>query len=101
MKAVVGYQPQPLQAPLTLICAAQHATPMHARPLLGWDAWAAGGAETYVVPGDHLSMLEPPTVAHVAAILDRCLVGGEPNIHAASLSCASSGGQFTIEMKSS
>ena len=89
MKAVVGYQPQPLHAPLTLIRAAQHATPMHARPLLGWDYWAVMGAETHEVPGDHLSMLEPPTVASVAEILNRCLCSEERPIHAANIECLS------------
>jgi thioesterase domain-containing protein len=88
MKAVVGYQPQPLAAPLTLVCASQPASPMHADQLLGWGPWAAGGTETHVVPGRHLTMLQPPAVAHLAAILDRCLLATEEHSVATEMICS-------------
>ncbi len=79
MKAVVAYEPQPLDAPLLLIRAAEHATPMHADPLLGWGAWAAGEVTTFEVSGSHLTMLQAPAVADVARILNRRLDSSSPS----------------------
>jgi thioesterase domain-containing protein/acyl carrier protein len=74
MKAVAAYRPQPLNAKLTLIRASQQATPMHADPLLGWGSWATGGAAVYELPNStHLTMLQPPVVGQLAAMLDRLL----------------------------
>ena len=74
MKAVVAYQPQSLDAKLTLIRASQEATPMHADPLLGWGPWAVGGADVHILPDStHLTMLQQPAVGHLAAMLDRWL----------------------------
>ena len=90
IKAVVAYRPQPVAAPLTLIRAAEHATPMHADPLLGWGPWAAAGSETFTVPGGHLAMLQQPSVAALAEILERCLLAAEGHPAAAGQYCRGS-----------
>jgi hypothetical protein len=40
---------------------------------LGWGELVAGGVETHVVPGDHISMLQPPHVQTLAAELSSCI----------------------------
>lgn len=70
MKAVVAYQPGPLEVPLTLIRVAEHATPMHHDPQLGWGSWSAAEIETHTVAGSHLTMLQSPAVGQVADILN-------------------------------
>jgi thioesterase domain-containing protein len=74
MKAVVEYQPGSFDQRLTLIKAAQHVTPMHADPQLGWGQWAMGGFEIHDVACSHLAMLQQPAVQQVAQALDACLI---------------------------
>jgi len=76
LRAVVAYSPRPLGCRLTLIRASEQATPIHADPLLGWGAQAAGGTEVREVTGHHLTMLQAPTVLEVAQVLDGCLAAG-------------------------
>ncbi len=71
MKAVVAYQPQSANLGLTLIRVAEHATPMHADPHLGWGSWTSGDIATHVVNGSHLTMLQAPAVTEVADHLNR------------------------------
>jgi thioesterase domain-containing protein/acyl carrier protein len=73
MKAAAEYRPGVFSGRLTLLRAAQQATPMHADPLLGWGSWAAGGIDVYETPGSHLTMFQEPAVRRVAQILDDCL----------------------------
>jgi thioesterase domain-containing protein len=75
MRAAMAYSPRPLSARLTLFRATEQATPMHADQLLGWGPWAAAGAEVLVIAGTHLTMLQPPAVERLAALLDACLGG--------------------------
>ena len=42
-------------------------------PHLGWTELAAGGLEVYETPGDHVTMLEKPHVALLAALLRDCI----------------------------
>ncbi|NOT58294.1 MAG: amino acid adenylation domain-containing protein, partial [Deltaproteobacteria bacterium] len=42
-------------------------------PTLGWSAWAAGGVEVHVVPGNHATMVYKPHVAVLAEKLKVCL----------------------------
>lgn len=77
MKAVVGYRPRPYSGHMVLVRAAQHATPMHADPVLGWGSWVSG-VEVQGVPSSHLELLQPPAVERVAAILARRLATDVP-----------------------
>jgi thioesterase domain-containing protein/acyl carrier protein len=91
MKAVAAFRPQPLDAKITLIRASQQATPMHADPLLGWGSWAAGGTVVYELPDStHLTMLQPPVVGQLAAMLDRWLTAAAPEQAIAEECCAGS-----------
>ena len=47
----------------------------HDDPTNGWGAIAQGGVEVISVPGDHLTMLEPPNLPHLANALRACLRG--------------------------
>ncbi|HEY4312211.1 MAG TPA: condensation domain-containing protein [Pirellulales bacterium] len=88
MKAVVAYQPGLLRAPLVLIRAEQHATPMHADPRLGWGPWGLGGIETFDMHGSHLTMLQSPAVEELAAILSDCLSAATVRHAAAEIYCS-------------
>jgi amino acid adenylation domain-containing protein len=44
-------------------------------PTNGWGAIALGGVGVISVPGDHLTMLEPPNLPHLANVLRACLRG--------------------------
>ena len=45
----------------------------HLDPTMGWGAVAELGVEVISVPGDHLTMLEPVNLTHVANALRACL----------------------------
>ena len=44
----------------------------------GWSRWVSGGVRTSEVPGDHLSLMEPPNVATLAETLNTLLRALEP-----------------------
>ena len=69
MQAVAQYACGAFDQPLTIIRAAQQATPMHTDPYLGWGSWVQGNIEVREVAGSHLEMLQPPIVGEVANIL--------------------------------
>ncbi|MBN2631865.1 MAG: amino acid adenylation domain-containing protein [Rhodobacteraceae bacterium] len=73
--AVQAYDAQPILRPLTIFRAAEDTfdSPETARDGLGWASVAAAGLEVIEVPGDHLSMLQPPNVTALAAHLTRLL----------------------------
>jgi amino acid adenylation domain-containing protein len=48
---------------------------------LGWAEIAVNGLEVHVVPGDHISMLEPPHVDVLATKLKACLQKAQSNSH--------------------
>jgi thioesterase domain-containing protein len=68
MQAAVQYQPEAIDARVTLFRAADDGTPMHADPVLGWGPWA----EVEVIPtiGSHLTMFQSPAVEELARLLD-------------------------------
>ncbi|MBI2824763.1 MAG: hypothetical protein HYX69_08760 [Planctomycetia bacterium] len=75
LRALVAYRPQPSPAPLVLLRATEHATPMHDDRHLGWLPWAVGGIAVHDVAGSHLNLLQPPAVVRVAGVLDEYLRG--------------------------
>lgn len=77
MQAVAEYRPGAYQQPLTIIRAAQQATPMHADPLLGWGACASGDVEVRAVDCSHLDMLQQPAVQAVAQALAEAMSASE------------------------
>jgi amino acid adenylation domain-containing protein/non-ribosomal peptide synthase protein (TIGR01720 family) len=62
LEAVRRYRPRPYDGPTLVLRAARSAD--H-----GWDKLLTGPWETVEVPGDHETILWPPTVQHVADVL--------------------------------
>jgi amino acid adenylation domain-containing protein len=42
-------------------------------PSMGWEKYVAGKVESYVVPGEHTTMIQPPNVKEMARIVEECL----------------------------
>ncbi len=74
-QAVREYVPQPYPGRVTLFKATERvdAATSSVDPNLGWGKLAAGGLETYEVPGDHLGMLKEPHVQVLGEKLKTCL----------------------------
>jgi amino acid adenylation domain-containing protein len=73
--AVAAYDVRPIRCPLTIFRADENVfdSPESARDGLGWASVAAAGFEVIDVPGDHLSILQPPNVGALAQHLKRLL----------------------------
>ncbi len=73
--AVQAYEAHPITVPLTIFRAASDVfdSPESAKSGLGWASVAEAGFRVIDVPGDHLSILQPPNVSvlaqHIARIL--------------------------------
>ncbi|MFN4153134.1 MAG: amino acid adenylation domain-containing protein [Paracoccaceae bacterium] len=78
--AVQSYEIRPIHRPLTIFRAEANIfdSPQSAKDGLGWAPVAASGFEVIDVPGDHLSILQPPNVAHLAHHLLRLLADLPP-----------------------
>ncbi|UFS98674.1 non-ribosomal peptide synthetase [Nocardia huaxiensis] len=83
-RAIDSYRPHAYEGDITLLRAAEplpevlrpahdSAGTLHRDPTNGWDAYAAGHLEVIEVPGDHLTLIQAPHVAAVAAQLTRLL----------------------------
>ncbi|MFJ1745433.1 amino acid adenylation domain-containing protein [Streptomyces sp. NPDC088116] len=84
--AALTYRPDPPDQDLTLLLAAEplpevlldmHSAggSQHADPTNGWRHMTTGRLRTVTVPGDHLSIIEPPHVEHTADVIGRILDG--------------------------
>ena len=51
-----------------------HAGLAHDDPACGWGNIADGGVEVWPVPGDHVTMLDPPNLAPLASALRSCIL---------------------------
>lgn len=73
--AVEAYEARPIHRPLTIFRAEENIfdSPESARDGLGWGSVAASGFEVIDVPGDHLSILQPPNVTILAHHLRRLM----------------------------
>ena len=58
---------------ITLFKAGQELAATSHDPTLGWSDWAAGGVDSYVVPGNHATMVYEPHVEVLAEKLRACL----------------------------
>jgi amino acid adenylation domain-containing protein len=83
-RAFTSYRPQAYAGTMTLLRAAEPLPAMlrlshdrvgtlHRDPTNGWNAYAAGCLEVIEVPGDHLTLTQPPHITAVAAQLARLL----------------------------
>ncbi|MER5465457.1 amino acid adenylation domain-containing protein [Streptomyces sp. NPDC002668] len=86
-QAALSYRPPHEDQDLTLIRAAAPLpsvlTPMHSAldthhqdPVNGWRSMTSGRIEVVTVPGDHLTIMEEPYVAHVAGTVANLLRNG-------------------------
>ncbi|QEP42623.1 non-ribosomal peptide synthetase [Ectothiorhodospiraceae bacterium BW-2] len=73
---------QPLSLPVTLLrsaelqpgeLAAEESAAMRAEADFGWGRYVSRAVEVVEVPGDHLTMLNPPQVSQLAAVIANCL----------------------------
>ena len=72
-----AYRPLPWPGRITLLRArAQPVLLQHDEPTLGWASVARGGVDLVRLPGNHLTIMREPLVAHVAEALRRRLPGG-------------------------
>ncbi|MDO9637831.1 MAG: amino acid adenylation domain-containing protein [Pseudotabrizicola sp.] len=74
-QAVQEYEVKPIYRPLTIFRAEANIfdSPESTQDGLGWAPVAASGFEVIDVPGDHLSILQPPNVAVLAHHLSRLM----------------------------
>jgi thioesterase domain-containing protein len=63
-----GYKARPFDGRITLIRSEELKVANAPRPDLGWGTLALGGVDIVDVPGDHISMMQPP---HVQTLAER------------------------------
>ncbi|MGH9363033.1 MAG: thioesterase domain-containing protein, partial [Thermoanaerobaculia bacterium] len=80
--ALYAYAPQPWEGRLLFFRAEERRPGDPPRPELPWIELARGGAEVVIVPGNHLTMHEPPHVAVMARHLWRALALSRDARHA-------------------
>lgn len=68
-----AYNPEPYPGKVTLFAAAERPWYMSWDPLTGWKDFITGQIETVLTPGDHMTMLDMPNAAILAARLDQLL----------------------------
>ena len=71
--AEASYVPKSYPGALKLFWCSGWAFRAYQDTRLAWGEIAAGGLEVHVVPGNHISMMEPPNVEVMAAKLGKCL----------------------------
>jgi thioesterase domain-containing protein/acyl carrier protein len=85
LKAAAAYRPVAWPGPLALVVADRSPAAEAAR-LAAWRHLAAGSVEVHRLPGDHYSLLRPPDVGPLAALLRSLLArcGGPQGDHPVS-----------------
>ena len=71
--AAKTYTPRPYAGRVTVFRARERSIRLHSAPDLGWGGYAAGGVKVFEVEGNHVSLIQEPAVAMVAAQLRRAL----------------------------
>jgi thioesterase domain-containing protein len=61
-----SYKPAPFTGQLVLFRANDRKVSPGDDPTLGWAEVAKGGVKIHRVPGDHITMMRPPNVSHLA-----------------------------------
>ncbi|WP_275290959.1 non-ribosomal peptide synthetase [Amycolatopsis sp. La24] len=77
-RAALAYRPRPHAGAALLLRCADPDEPPDSDPAWGWGELARGGLEVRLVPGSHLTMLDPPLVAALAEHLRTPPAGGRP-----------------------
>ncbi|WP_410586712.1 amino acid adenylation domain-containing protein [Amycolatopsis sp. lyj-23] len=68
-RAALAYRPEPYAGPALLLRCADPDEPAGSDPAWGWGALVRGGLDVRLVPGNHLTMLDPPHVTALAEYL--------------------------------
>jgi thioesterase domain-containing protein/acyl carrier protein len=72
LKALSEYRPQPYDGKITLLWSSEASARCYEDRRLSWSA-VARGLEVHVVPGNHLTMIEPPNLEVLASKMNSCL----------------------------
>jgi len=67
------YQLSPYEGKIHLFKAVSQRFYLDDFEYLGWQPYAKGGVEIHTVPGDHLTLFDPPHGQEFAKILQKCL----------------------------
>jgi thioesterase domain-containing protein/acyl carrier protein len=67
------YKPKPYPGKITLLWCSETPTRCYRDRRLAWSDVAEHGLEVHIIPGNHMTMVEPPHVDVMAEILGRCL----------------------------
>jgi len=73
LRALQHYQPQPYEGRVTLFWSGETPARCYEDRRLAWSSVARGGLEVHVIPGNHMTMIEPPHVEVMAVKLRDCL----------------------------
>lgn len=68
-RAAMGYRPQPWRGAAILMRTASAGTSADRTEDWGWSQLAQGGIQVLHIPGNHMTLLQPPHVAAVAAVI--------------------------------
>ena len=73
IEALLHYTPQPYDGRIVLLRSSDERDLWHRDPTLGWGSLSTKPLDIYAVPGDHVTMLEPPHLKTLAAQLLICI----------------------------
>jgi thioesterase domain-containing protein len=73
IEALLHYTPQPYDGRIVLLRSSDERDAWHRDPTLGWGSLSTKPLDIYAVPGDHVTMLEPPHLKTLAAQLLICI----------------------------
>jgi aspartate racemase len=73
LQAVRSYQPERYPGRITLFRAQPVEAVPPRNPAWGWDRVAEGGVDVHLVPGEHLTIVQEPSVGALALELRTCL----------------------------
>jgi thioesterase domain-containing protein len=78
LRAADSFRPCVYPGRLTLLRATEvESALLDVGPYMGWARLAAGGVETFDVPGNHHTIMDEPNVTVLASMLKRCLETAE------------------------
>jgi amino acid adenylation domain-containing protein len=70
-QAIINYQPQPIQSPLSVFKTQGLTELFPVDPTVGWHKLALGEVQVYSLIGDHHSILKEPHVKHLAEAIQK------------------------------
>ncbi len=73
LRALLSYAPQPYDDKVTMFWSGDTPARCYEDRRLSWSSIVRGGLEVHVIPGDHMTMIEPPHVEVMARELRMCI----------------------------